>query len=103
MRAADLLAVTSIGAHGLGSPWFGYASIALVLMITIAGIWVLVHVARHEGSGDDDDSDRGEDPGGGGPGVPSPPSPRPDGDPDWWPEFERAFASHVASLVTHAD
>ena len=41
---------------------------------------------------DDDDTDYGGGGGGPGPGAPR----GPEGDPSWWPVFERQFAEYVA-------
>jgi hypothetical protein len=87
------------------SPLLGYASFLLVVVITLVGIWLLVRVASQSDSGDDDGGDGGErggGPDGGGGGTPPGPGPRPDGDPDWWPEFERAFAAHVSTRLTRS-
>jgi hypothetical protein len=91
------------GPGAAAPPWLGYASAALVLAVTLTGIWLLVWSARLANPGGDDDTERSGGPGGRGPETPSPPAPRPDGDPDWWPEFERAFAAYVASRATPAD
>lgn len=87
------------------SPMLGYASILLVLVVTILGIWLLLRTATHWGSSDDDGGDGagGGGTGGGGGGSPSPRSPQPDGEPDWWPEFEQAFAAHVNARLTRSD
>jgi hypothetical protein len=60
---------------------------ALVLFVAVVAWW-----ARRGGS--DDPGDGG---GGGGGGGGDPPDPAPSG-PSWWPEFEREFAEHVASV-----
>jgi hypothetical protein len=88
------------------SPLLGYASFMLVVVITLVGIWLLVRVASSPSdSGEDDGGDGGErggGPDGGGGGTPPGPGPRPEGDPDWWPEFERAFAAHVNGRLTRS-
>jgi hypothetical protein len=87
------------------SPMLGYASVLLVLVVTCVGIWLLVRVASHWDSGDDDggDSGGGGNSGGGGGDPPSPPNPQPDAEPEWWPEFERAFAAHVNARLTRSE
>ena len=97
-------AVAGEGRAGV-SPLLGYLSFLLVVAITCAGIWLLVRTARRTDAGEDDRGDgeeRGGGPDGGGGGMPPGPRPRPDGDPDWWPEFERAFAAHVSARVTRS-
>jgi hypothetical protein len=87
------------------SPLLGYASFMLVVVVCSVGVWLLVRTARQPGSGDDDPGDgeeRGGGPDGGGGGTPPGPRPRPEGDPDWWPEFERAFAAHVKARLTRS-
>jgi hypothetical protein len=75
-----------------------------VILVTIASMTIVFGIAcivaglRRPGRrpGDDDHEDLG---GGGGGGGPGPEAPRGgDGDPAWWPEFERQFAAHVESL-----
>lgn len=85
------------------SPMLGYLSILLVLVVTCLGIWLLLRTATHWGSSDDDGGDAGGGGTGGGGGSPSPRGPQPDGEPDWWPEFERAFAAHVNARLTRSD
>lgn len=87
------------------SPMLGYASVLLVLVVTCIGIWLLVRVATDWGSGDDDGGDGGGGGGSGGGGgdSPSPPDPQPDAEPEWWPEFERAFAAHVSGRLTRSE
>ena len=87
------------------SPLLGYASFMLVVTITCLGVWLLVRTARRADTGGDDGGDgeeSGGGPGGGGGGTPRGPGPRPDGDPDWWPEFERSFAAHVNARLTRS-
>lgn len=92
-----VLAAAVQGSTQLREPvWFGYASVLLVLVVTIAGVWLLVRLVRWD-PGDDDGGGGGG--GGGGGDTPPPRAPLPDGEPDWWPEFERAFADHVNALM----
>ena len=81
--------------------WIPYAASGLVLLVTMCGTyylcWALDRRDRHNGDSDDDA-------GGGGGGArrrdgPTPPRGAPDTDPEWWPEFERQFAHHVACCV----
>jgi hypothetical protein len=70
--------------------WVIVASVTITFGVVgaVAGLW-----RPRRGPSDDDDGDFG---GGGGPG---PDLPRgPEGDPAWWPEFERQFAAHVEGL-----
>ncbi len=87
--------------HGRLTPWLGYVSVLLVILVTLLGIWLLVRTALQSGPGDDDEQGGGS--GGGGPRTPAPPTSGPDGDPDWWPEFERAFEAHEASRLAQPD
>lgn len=72
--------------------WVAYLAPSLAALI--AGIWIMLRIARQGGESGDDP---GEDGGGGGGGGrrPKPPDPQPDFDPKWWPEFERQFAAYV--------
>ena len=93
-------------AHGAGSSahigavavnWVAVISVTLTSVVTILAIATIVAgLRRHQRRGDDDDADF---PGGGGRGGPGPDVPRgPEGDPAWWPEFERQFAAHVTDV-----
>ena len=85
--------------HAPGSaPWLAYAASALILMVLGCGpMYVWWALGRGEqGGGDSSDGD-GEGGGGGWGGGGSPPKGSPNTNPEWWPEFERQFAGHVAS------
>lgn len=63
--------------------------LALMLAIVALMVW-----AGRSGQGDDDGE--GDDRRGGGPpGHPEPRPPHPEGEPLWWPEFERQFARYA--------
>ena len=81
--------------------WIGYASAGLVLLVALAGMWLTIRSAAASDFGDDDVAEGGGRGGGGGPKVPRGPSPK--NDPDWWPEFERAFASYVSARLVTAE
>jgi len=77
-------------------------TLGAVLSISVPLVFVLLSTAliiasrlHHPGPSADEDADSG--PGGGGGGWRRPDGPRsPQGDPAWWPEFERQFAAYVA-------
>jgi hypothetical protein len=93
----DQLAVTLyLTVHGRTSPdTTAVATLAAMFALQVAVVLILWRVFRR---GDTDGDDPG--PGGGGPGWRRRPGPRkpPPNDPVCWPEFERQFAEHVASL-----
>jgi hypothetical protein len=66
--------------------------IPLLVVVTVA---LTARRARGTDNPGESDGHGGND--GGRPFNPPPRSPRPSGsaDPDWWPEFERAFTAHV--------
>ena len=88
--------------HGAVAAGGGAGAIAIVCVcsgLALLAFMVIVRATRPTERNDDDDIDSG---GGGGFGRP----PGPGGDapsgsgmtpsgPDWWPEFERAFAAHI--------
>jgi hypothetical protein len=67
----------------------------LDIAIAAAVLALAVAVARRVRRDDGEDEAGGEG-GGGNDRLPRPPD-APAGEPDWWPEFERAFAAHVAA------
>ena len=100
--------VTTLSAGAIQAPgrvpmptWIGYASAGLVLLVTAAGLWLMIRSAARWDLGDDDGAEGGGRGGGGGPKVPRGPSPK--SDPDWWPEFEQAFASYVSARLAPAE
>ena len=69
---------------------------ALVLFVIIAVTLLLMAILSGRDGDNPDDGNAGPDDGG--PELPRPPEDRPSGDePDWWPDFERQFASYVKS------
>lgn len=72
---------------------------ATVLAFVLAAAWVMSWSSWDGQRGDDGD---GEDGGGGRRPDPPAPSRPPDGEPVWWPEFEREFAAHVARVARGA-
>lgn len=81
--------------------WIGYAAAGLVLLVSAAGVWLTIRATARWDLGEDDDAEGGGRGGGGGPKVP--PGPSPKSDPDWWPEFEHAFASYVSARLAPAE
>lgn len=95
-------------AHASGPPaWVSFTVVGLILLgCLIAGAWCAVCSVREWQRRGDAGHDEGDgDDGGGGGGrrrkPPPPVGPR-DGDPVWWPEFEREFAAYVANRLTPA-
>lgn len=81
--------------YGAAAPgWEWILCVGLFFAFVGAGISVMVYLARHLDEPDDDDD---RDNGGGGGRRPDPPGPRSSPEPDWWPEFERQFASYLQS------
>src|SRR4051794_16900653 len=77
----------------------GVALTVLLIALALGLLVVLLRLARREGESGPEDDGTGDDGGGGGGGTrrhPPSPSPGCGSDPDWWPEFEREFAAHVA-------
>jgi hypothetical protein len=100
LGTAVLAQVASSFTHG-GPPavnWVAVVSVTIALLTIILGIASIVAGlgrSRRRPSDEDDGDARG----GGGPGGPAPDMPRGgDGDPAWWPEFERQFVEHVEGL-----
>jgi hypothetical protein len=86
------------------SGWVAWVVVGLIAVVVVAGKWWLVMAAQSRTDGEEDSDD-----GGGGlrrhdaGGAPRPPQPPTAGtDPEWWPEFEREFAAHVARHTTRA-
>jgi hypothetical protein len=98
-----MLAAVPNAARPQLSPLLGYLSFLLVVVVMCFAIWLLVLTSRGADTGDDDGGggERGGGPDGGG-GAPPGPRPRPESEPDWWPEFERAFAAHVNARLTRS-
>jgi len=75
--------------------WQAAVAVAGAAVLFVLG-WIMLIVVVMRGadgeSGGEDDSGWGH--GGGGSRSPDAPRP-PEGDPVWWPEFERQFAAHV--------
>jgi hypothetical protein len=69
-------------------------AITFGVLLVLFALVILAWVRTDQGAADDDEGDAG---GGGGSSRPSRPDrPRdPDGEPVWWPEFERQFAEWV--------
>jgi hypothetical protein len=76
--------------------WLAYVPVMSLLTVA-ACVWLAWWSVRRSDGGADD-SDEGETGGGGSGRGPTPTCPPPDADPEWWPEFEREFAAHVADL-----
>lgn len=76
--------------------WVGcLASDLIMLGLGLGAVWSVFFWREVD---DGDDSDHGDDGGGwGGHGTPR--GRPPDGDPEWWPEFERQFAEHVTGTI----
>lgn len=83
---------------GLAAHREAVALIPLYTILTALTLFIVFVVFRR-GRGSDDDGGGGRG-GGSGDRRPSPRDPRPDGEPSWWPEFEREFAAHVSSRTT---
>ena len=94
--SVELLRAGSSPAHHAmaAASWETGLAVVIMVMLVLAGVTLAVlRMPRYPGG--DEDSDSG--PGRGGPGRWPPPGPRtPEGEPEWWPEFERQFAAHVA-------
>lgn len=80
--------------HG-GTPGGVVTLIPILLVLAAVIVFLLVVSLRYRnGPGGDDGGGGGRD-GGIDNRRPSPSDPRPDGEPGWWPEFERQFAAYV--------
>ena len=78
--------------------WESGLAVAVLVMLVLAGVTLAV-LRMPPYPGGDEDADSG--PGRGGSGRWPPAGPRqPEGEPEWWPEFERQFAAHVAGRGT---
>jgi hypothetical protein len=74
--------------------WVAYVPVVSLLAFAASCVvFAWWSVRRSDGGADDPDD--GETGGGGWGRGPTPTCPRPDGEPDWWPEFERQFAAYV--------
>ena len=94
LRAGSSTAHHATAAAG----WETSLAVVVLVMVVLAGAR-LASLRMPPNPGSDDDTDSG--PGHGGPDGRPPPGPRqPEGEPGWWPEFERQFAAHVASRGT---
>ena len=80
------------GAHGSSD---SMVAIAVLTLMALGGLAFRFLAPRATRSQEDEDGDPGSG-GGGGPRPPKRP-PSPEGDPVWWPEFERRFAAYVRS------
>lgn len=95
-RALSTLTSPQIPGHtavtNLTGSLVAFLAMCVAMCVFVGAVLLL---SRH-GHGGDDNGDGG---GGGGWGRddrrPSPPDPRPDGEPGWWPDFERQFAAYV--------
>src|SRR5947209_7278383 len=87
--ASALLTTHDPASHATGAVIAG-----LIIGIVVVLVLFVALVAWWTWRGGSDDSGDG---GGGGGGGTDPPDPGPSG-PKWWPEFEREFAEHVASM-----
>jgi hypothetical protein len=85
--------------HVQAPVWLGYLWAGMVLLVVVVGIWLLIWSARGWDFGEGDGDGGGDDGGGGGGPSPSP-GPSPEGDPDWWPEFERALAAYTSARLS---
>jgi hypothetical protein len=103
MRSAAVAVVVAQSAPGIPPGWLDYvAPVLLLLAFFVAGLALLVWVAS-QGAFGDDDSDEEDGGGGWGGSDPGPPAPRPDAEPEWWPEFERAFAAYASSRLARSE
>jgi hypothetical protein len=75
----------------------GAATVAILAAMGAAQLALLLILWRAFRSDGPDDDSPGSDGDGPGRGRRRPRKPPPDA-PDWWPEFERDFAEHVAAL-----
>lgn len=83
---------TTTGRLGLAMTLVAFA----VMFVPFAIVLFIACRASDRSRSDEGDGDSGR--GGGGPGGPRRPTggpPLPDGDPAWWPEFERQFLAYV--------
>src|SRR4051812_45994385 len=76
-------------------------ALTVMLVTSVLGLVVAVVTLARQQGGPPGPDDGGSDDGGGGGGGgtrrhPPGPSPGCGSDPEWWPEFEREFAAHVA-------
>lgn len=93
MLAGSLFVSSTVQAFLVGTSWLGLASpagIALSIACSLLAMAAVIAIVFFAISGDD-----GRDDGGGEDEDPPPPPEDPDGDPDWWPEFERELAAYL--------
>ena len=83
---------TRTGARGSSD---SVVAIAVLTLMALGGLAFRFLAPRATRSQEDEDGDPGSG-GGGGPRPPKRP-PSPEGDPVWWPEFERRFAAYARS------
>jgi hypothetical protein len=98
-----MMAMSAALSHSGHAPgWVGaVAAVGVVLAFMLCAPWLAARSLRRRRLGDD--SDDGDGFGGGGGGRrPTPPNRPPDADPEWWPEFEREFATYVERLPVPA-
>jgi hypothetical protein len=97
MHCAAIALTHPAWAHGhVPSSPLNWVAVLSIVIAATAIVFVIAAIAARlsppRRRGDDDDTDFG---GGGGRRGPKAPN-DPEGDPAWWPEFERQFAAHVA-------
>src|SRR5437660_73394 len=100
MTVAAVLAGPVQAAHpARPAAWVGYlVALLVILAFTLPAMYAWWSLGRHGFGGDsNDDSDDGGSRRGRPPGK-SPSGPG-NTDPEWWPEFEREFAAHVAGQL----
>jgi len=93
MLTGSLFVSSTVQAFLVGTSWLGLASpagIALSMacsLLAMAAVIAIVFLALSGDDGRDDGRGEGDD---------TPPLPEdPDGDPAWWPEFERDLAAYL--------
>jgi hypothetical protein len=76
-------------------------AIAIAVCVLILLCLVAAAVVALRGTPRSDDDEQGDGgPGGRGPERPPPEDRGPEGDPAWWPEFERQFAAYVEVVAS---
>lgn len=95
LMLAAVAAAGSAGREGAHGSSDSVVAIALVTLMALGGLAFRFLAPGARRSQEDEDGDPGSG-GGGGPRPPKRP-PSPEGDPVWWPEFERRFAAYVRS------
>lgn len=91
---AEVLPTLSVKSRGhLPVSGLELAAVLIVLGFIVACACLMIWVA-YRSPGEDDDG-RDDYQGGGGGRGPWPPRPSPEGEPDWWPEFERQLTAYL--------